>query len=55
MGRQAYGVWGIRMEKGDYLVGMATTPKPGVEVVTEARRRLPPARCPRKACHLRSR
>jgi DNA gyrase subunit A len=28
MGRQAYGVWGIRMEKGDYLVGMATTPKP---------------------------
>ena len=26
MGRQAYGVWGIRMEKGDYLVGMATTP-----------------------------
>src|SRR6202045_1320109 len=32
MGRQAYGVWGIRMEKGDYLVGMATTPKPGAEV-----------------------
>jgi len=32
MGRQAYGVWGIRMEKGDYLVGMATTPKPGVDV-----------------------
>jgi DNA gyrase subunit A len=31
MGRQAYGVWGIRMEKGDYLVGMATTPKPGAE------------------------
>jgi DNA gyrase subunit A len=30
MGRQAYGVWGIRMEKGDYLVGMATTPKPDV-------------------------
>ena len=29
MGRQAYGVWGIRMEKGDYLVGMATTPKAG--------------------------
>jgi DNA gyrase subunit A len=27
MGRQAYGVFGIRMEKGDYLVGMATTPK----------------------------
>ena len=33
MGRQAYGVWGIRMEKGDYLVGMATTPKPGADVV----------------------
>jgi len=32
MGRQAHGVWGIRMEKGDYLVGMATTPKPGAEV-----------------------
>jgi DNA gyrase subunit A len=30
MGRQAYGVWGIRMEKGDYLVGMATTAKSGV-------------------------
>ena len=27
MGRQAYGVWGIRMEKDDYVVGMATTPK----------------------------
>jgi DNA gyrase subunit A len=27
MGRQAYGVWGIRMDKDDYLVGMATTPK----------------------------
>ena len=27
MGRQAYGVWGMRMDKGDYLVGMATTPK----------------------------
>ncbi len=27
MGRQAYGVWGIRMEKNDYVVGMATTPK----------------------------
>src|SRR6266550_5478824 len=35
MGRQAYGVWGIRMEKGDYLVGMATTPKPGAEVTNE--------------------
>ena len=30
MGRPAYGVFGIRLEKGDYLVGMATTPKAGV-------------------------
>ncbi len=29
MGRSAYGVWGIDLEKGDYVVGMATTPKPG--------------------------
>jgi DNA gyrase subunit A len=29
MGRTAYGVWGIDMEKGDYLVGMATTIKTG--------------------------
>ena len=36
MGRQAYGVWGIRMEKGDYLVGMATTPKPGANVGASA-------------------
>jgi DNA gyrase subunit A len=27
MGRAAYGVWGMRMDKGDYLVGIATTPK----------------------------
>ncbi len=36
MGRQAYGVWGIRMEKGDYLVGMATTPKPDVAPKADA-------------------
>ena len=29
MGRQAYGVRGMRMDEGDYIVGMATTPKPG--------------------------
>jgi DNA gyrase subunit A len=29
MGRSAYGVWGIDLEKGDYVVGMATTTKPG--------------------------
>jgi DNA gyrase subunit A len=28
MGRGAYGVWGIDLEKGDYVVGMATTTKP---------------------------
>src|SRR5579884_3301725 len=27
MGRAAYGVWGIDLEKGDYVIGMATTPK----------------------------
>src|SRR6202047_139644 len=36
MGRQAYGVWGIRMEKGDYLVGMATTPKDIKKAAEEA-------------------
>jgi DNA gyrase subunit A len=36
MGRQAYGVWGIRMEKGDYLVGMATTPKTDVAPPVDA-------------------
>jgi DNA gyrase subunit A len=30
MGRAAYGVWGIDLEKDDYVVGMATTIKPGV-------------------------
>ena len=41
MGRQAYGVWGIRMEKGDYLVGMATTPKPDAAPKPDANK--PPA------------
>ena len=36
MGRQAYGVWGIRLDKGDYVVGMATTPKPGAEIPRKA-------------------
>src|SRR5277367_5620202 len=31
MGRAAYGVWGIDLDKNDYVVGMATTPKPGTE------------------------
>jgi DNA gyrase subunit A len=29
MGRAAYGVWGIDLEKDDYVVGMASTTKPG--------------------------
>ncbi len=29
MGRGAYGVWGIDLEKDDYVIGMATTTKPG--------------------------
>ena len=33
MGRAAYGVWGIDLDANDYVVGMATTPKPGTESV----------------------
>src|SRR5579863_6294206 len=36
MGRQAYGVFGVRMEKGDYVVGMATTPKDSKKAEAEA-------------------
>jgi DNA gyrase subunit A len=36
MGRSAYGVKGINLEKGDYVVGMATTPKPEAEHVATA-------------------
>jgi DNA gyrase subunit A len=32
MGRQAYGVRGMKMQGSDYIVGMATTLKPGAEV-----------------------
>src|SRR6202140_4444165 len=32
MGRAAYGVWGIDLDENDYVVGMATTTKPGAEV-----------------------
>src|SRR6201993_2070324 len=35
MGRAAFGVWGIDLEKGDYVVGMATTVKPGAEAPTD--------------------
>ena len=31
MGRAAYGVWGIDLDQNDYVVGMATTTKPGAE------------------------
>src|SRR2546423_11313278 len=33
MGRAAYGVWGIDLDKDDYVVGMATTTKPGAPAV----------------------
>src|SRR5271157_4497762 len=36
MGRAAYGVWGIDLEEKDYVVGMATTPKPGTASVGTA-------------------
>ena len=36
MGRAAYGVWGIDLDQNDYVVGMATTPKPGTETTPSA-------------------
>jgi DNA gyrase subunit A len=36
MGRAAYGVWGIDLDQNDYVVGMATTPKPGTETTPGA-------------------
>ncbi len=38
MGRAAYGVWGIDLDKNDYVVGMASTPKPGAEAVATTER-----------------
>jgi DNA gyrase subunit A len=35
MGRPAYGVRGMNLDKGDYIVGMATTTKPGAASVEE--------------------
>jgi DNA gyrase subunit A len=35
MGRTAFGVRGIDLEKNDYVVGMATTTKPGAVAITE--------------------
>jgi DNA gyrase subunit A len=36
MGRAAYGVWGIDLDKDDYVVGMATTSKPITEPAATA-------------------
>jgi len=36
MGRPAYGVRGMDLDKGDYLVGMAVTPKPGKAPVAKS-------------------
>ena len=44
MGRAAYGVWGIDLEKGDYVVGMATTPK--ADARTDEASVAPPAEMP---------
>ena len=38
MGRAAFGVWGIDLDEKDYVVGMATTTKPGAEPVATADR-----------------
>ena len=35
MGRGAFGVWGIDLDEKDYVVGMATTTKPGAEAATK--------------------
>jgi DNA gyrase subunit A len=44
MGRAAYGVWGIDLEKGDYVIGMASTQKPGTERVGADASSAPPAK-----------
>ncbi len=36
MGRAAFGVWAIDLEEKDYVVGMATTTKPGTPVASAA-------------------
>jgi DNA gyrase subunit A len=46
MGRAAYGVWGIDLEKGDYVVGMATTLKADTENVGTAAPAVPGAQAP---------
>ena len=39
MGRAAYGVNGINLDEGDYVVGMTVTPKPGAEQWRDGRLR----------------
>ncbi len=46
MGRAAFGVWGIDLDKDDYVVGMATTPKPDAPVIK--RRHQPQDHRPRR-------
>src|ERR1700686_2803326 len=46
MGRAAYGVWGIDLDENDYMVGMATTTKPGAESVGTAASAVPGASAP---------
>jgi DNA gyrase subunit A len=46
MGRSAFGVRGIDLDKNDYVVGMATTTKPGTENVGAAASAVPGASAP---------
>jgi DNA gyrase subunit A len=46
MGRAAYGVNGINLDEGDYVVGMTVTPKPGAENVGTAAPAVPGALAP---------
>jgi DNA gyrase subunit A len=43
MGRVAYGVFGMNLDKGDYIVGLATTPKPTAAEDQEVGRTARPA------------
>jgi DNA gyrase subunit A len=50
MGRAAYGVWGIDLDQNDYVVGMATTTKPGAaENVGTTASAVPGASAPERA------
>jgi DNA gyrase subunit A len=48
MGRAAYGVWGIDLEKGDYVIGMATTEKSATEPAGTAAAAVEGAKAPLK-------